>query len=52
MGHRETTVDLSRFSDTELAALVPSKNEWKSRHARRLLQERAAAGRISTTRDH
>lgn len=50
-GTPKTSVDLARLSDTELAALVPSKNEWKSRHARRLLQERAGAGRTSAARD-
>lgn len=38
-----TRVDLGRKSDEELVALVGSKNEWMSRHARRVLQERAAA---------
>lgn len=50
-GTPKTPVDLARLSDADLAALVPSRNEWKSRHARRLLQERAAAGRISAARD-
>ncbi len=36
-----TPVDLQKKSDEELAQLVPSKNEWMSRHARRVLQERA-----------
>jgi putative membrane-bound dehydrogenase-like protein len=40
------TGDLSRLSDVELAKLQASPNEWLVRHARRLLQERAAAGRI------
>ncbi|MBN9692129.1 MAG: dehydrogenase [Verrucomicrobia bacterium] len=40
----KTQVNLARLSDDELAQLVPSKNEWMSRHARRLLQERQAGG--------
>lgn len=40
------TGDLSKLSDVELAKLQASPNEWLVRHARRLLQERAAAGRI------
>jgi putative membrane-bound dehydrogenase-like protein len=35
-----TKVDLRKLSDEELVKLVPSKNEWMSRHARRVLQER------------
>jgi len=35
-----TKVDLEKLSDEELVKLVPSKNEWLSRHARRVLQER------------
>jgi len=37
-----TQVNLAALSDDDLVKLVPSKNEWKSRHARRLLQERVA----------
>ena len=37
-----TAVNLATKSDDELAALVTHANEWQSRHARRLLQERAA----------
>jgi putative membrane-bound dehydrogenase-like protein len=39
-------VDLAAQSDTELAAWQTSDNDWHCRHARRLLQERAAAGAI------
>ena len=35
-----TRVDLARLSSEELLNLVPSKNEFASRHARRILQER------------
>lgn len=41
------TDDLTKKSDAELLALVTSRNEWASRHARRLLQERAAAGKLT-----
>ena len=36
-------VDIAKLSDEELAKLVISKNEFKSRHARRILQERKPA---------
>src|SRR5205823_10303238 len=39
-------IDLSKKSDKELVALLGEKNEWYVRHARRLLQERAAAGKL------
>ncbi len=38
----KTKVDLGKLSDQELAKLVTSKNEWMSRHSRRLLQEKYA----------
>ena len=37
-----TGVDLAKKSDKELVELLLDKNEWYVRHARRLLQERAA----------
>ncbi|MDG2224348.1 MAG: dehydrogenase, partial [Rubripirellula sp.] len=37
-------VDLRHSSSDELVALQLDDNDWKVRHARRLLQERAAAG--------
>ncbi|HTH47983.1 MAG TPA: PVC-type heme-binding CxxCH protein [Candidatus Limnocylindria bacterium] len=43
----KTSVDLAKLNDEELVKLVPSKNEWMSRHARRLLAERAAAGKLA-----
>ncbi len=43
----KTQVDLAKLSDEDLVKLVPSKNEWMSRHARRLLAERATAGKLS-----
>ncbi len=39
-------VDESKLSDGELVALQTHANEWRVRMARRLLQERAAAGRL------
>ncbi len=36
----KTKVDLGKLSDQELVKLVTSKNEWMSRHSRRLLSER------------
>jgi putative membrane-bound dehydrogenase-like protein len=40
------TGDLAKLSDAELVKLQLHKNEWFVRHARRLLQERSAAGRL------
>ncbi|MGC3967078.1 MAG: hypothetical protein QM775_06810 [Pirellulales bacterium] len=37
-----TKVDLKKLSDLELAELVTHPNDWYVRHARRILQERAA----------
>ena len=42
-GQPTTRVDLAAKSDEEIVALVGSRNEWMSRHARRILQERAVA---------
>jgi hypothetical protein len=39
-------VDLGRESDAALIDLLGHDNDWFVRHARRLLQERAAAGRL------
>ncbi len=39
-------VDLRTKSDVELAELTLEKNDWYVRHSRRLLQERAAAGKL------
>ena len=38
--------DLSKLSDQELIEFQFHKNDWHVRHARRLLQERAAAGKL------
>ena len=40
-------VHLGGKSDGELVALLDHGNDWFARHARRLLQERAAAGRLA-----
>ena len=42
--HRPLKADISGFSSDDLVALQLHKNDWFVRHARRLLQERAAAG--------
>ena len=44
--HRPVKVDLAAKTDAELAALHTHKSEWFVRTARRLLQERAARGKI------
>ncbi len=41
-------VNLAQFSDAALVPLQLQKNDWFVRHARRLLQEHAAAGRDMT----
>ncbi len=46
-----TRPDFGRLSDEELVKLVPSKNEWQSRHARRVLAERVAVLAESETAD-
>ena len=40
-------IDLARLSDQELVKLQLHKNDWFVRHSRRLLQERAVAGKLS-----
>jgi len=44
--YKPVKVDLGRMSDLELAKLHTHKNEWHTRTARRLLMERAAAGKV------
>jgi putative membrane-bound dehydrogenase-like protein len=39
-------VDLQKLSDDKLVDLTTNHNEWYVRHARRILQERAAAGKL------
>ena len=44
-----TPVNLAAMSDRALVSLHSHRNEWYVRHARRLLQERAAAGKLNGT---
>lgn len=43
---KTTPVDLQKKSDDELVMLLLNQHEWLSRHARRILEERASAGKI------
>lgn len=43
---KQWTRDVSKLSDAELVKAQLSKNEWLVRKARRVLQERAAAGKL------
>jgi putative membrane-bound dehydrogenase-like protein len=45
-GARRWTGDVSKLSDPELVKLQLSPNDWFVRKARRVLQERAAAGKL------
>ena len=45
-------VDLKTLSDSDLAELVLDKNDWYVRHSRRILQERAAAGKLDALSPH
>jgi putative membrane-bound dehydrogenase-like protein len=40
-------VDLRKRGDDELVMMLAEKNDWYVRHSRRILQERAAAGKLS-----
>jgi putative membrane-bound dehydrogenase-like protein len=40
-------VDVAKLNDDELVRLQSSRNEWLVRHARRVLQERAAGSRLA-----
>jgi putative heme-binding domain-containing protein len=40
-------VDLQKRGDEELVMMIAEKNDWFVRHARRILQERAAAGKLT-----
>lgn len=46
---KKADVDLGKASEVELAALQLHKNDWFVRQARRVLQERAAAGKDVAT---
>lgn len=49
---KTTRVDLAKLSDEELVKLVTAKNEFMSRHARRILQERiTTAAETETVED-
>jgi putative membrane-bound dehydrogenase-like protein len=39
-------IDVAKLSDAQLVELQLHKNDWQVRHARRVLQERAAAGKL------
>ncbi len=41
------SIDLAKLSDDDLVNLQLHKNDWQVRHARRLLQERAEAGKLA-----
>jgi putative membrane-bound dehydrogenase-like protein len=47
--YKPVQVDLGAMSDAELVALHTHRNEWHVRTARRLLQERAASGKLSAS---
>jgi hypothetical protein len=44
---KATPIDVAKLSDAQLVELQLHKNDWQVRHARRVLQERAAAGKLS-----
>ncbi len=48
---QKVDVNLQKLSDEELVDLQLNKNEWYARHARRILQERAAAGKLGEIRN-
>jgi putative membrane-bound dehydrogenase-like protein len=45
---KSVSVNLDNWSDLELAEVVLNNNDWYVRHARRILQERAAKGKIDS----
>src|SRR5262249_31012262 len=45
---KKVEVELAKMSDVELIKFQLHKNEWHARQARRLLQERASAGKLNT----
>ncbi len=42
-------LNLAKLSDADLVKLLTHRNEWFPRHAQRLLQERAVAGKLAAT---
>jgi len=47
--HRPVPVDVARLPDAQLVELQLHRNDWHVRHARRVLHERAAAGKLAPT---
>ncbi len=43
---KTTPIDVQKKSDAELVLMLLDRHEWRSRHARRVLEERAAAGKL------
>ncbi len=46
-GVKPVKVDLNKLTDADLVKMQSSPNDWYVRHARRLLQERTAAGKLA-----
>lgn len=44
--YKPVKVDLGKMSDVELVKLLANRNDWHVRNSRRLMMERAAAGRL------
>jgi putative membrane-bound dehydrogenase-like protein len=44
---KRESVDVAKLNDEELVEMQTSRNEWLVRHARRVLQERAAGNRLA-----
>lgn len=44
--YKPVKVDLGKVSDVELVKLLANRNDWHVRNSRRLMMERAAAGRL------
>jgi putative membrane-bound dehydrogenase-like protein len=44
---KSAMVDVAKLSDAQLVEMQLQRNDWQVRHARRVLQERAAAGKLS-----
>ncbi|HZN68789.1 MAG TPA: PVC-type heme-binding CxxCH protein [Tepidisphaeraceae bacterium] len=47
--HGPVPVDVARLPDAQLVELQLHRNDWHVRHARRVLHERAAAGKLAPT---
>ncbi len=46
---RRERIDLAKLDDAALVELELHRNDWRVRHSRRILEERAAAGKLSKT---